>query len=430
MNVFEAGAACHEITPPPGVPLWGYKDRTGPATGTLDPLYVKVCVCRAGGSAVAFVVFDLGRVPLPPVLDRIREASRGAGVDGVFFSAMHTHHGPVMEMETAAHIDAIEAATIAAVKEAAACVRPVRVGIETVELDIAHNRRELRADGRCYMRRRNEHKRPTAPVDREATVVAFVDDKEKLVASMVHFACHPVILGPPNRLYSADYVGELTRLVEEQTSAPCLFLQGACGDVNPYLAKTLDMEAGVRDMRAVGAACANRVMEALASVTPQAASSPAVGFVETQVLVGARWNPDDAREMELLRAAHGRMFDIYVRGVTAGLRVPLVVVLLNGEIGFVGMPGEMFVQHQLALKTGAPVKYALLCGYTNGYYGYFPTVKDAAAGGYGGTCASFVGIGAADRMLVEAEIGLGVLAGAFGRPTEADDFEVLDVEED
>jgi len=39
---FRAGVARTDITPPPGVRLWGYSDRKSPATSTLDPRYTRV----------------------------------------------------------------------------------------------------------------------------------------------------------------------------------------------------------------------------------------------------------------------------------------------------------------------------------------------------------------------------------------------------
>jgi hypothetical protein len=35
------------------------------------------------------------------------------------------------------------------------------------------------------------------------------------------------------------------------------------------------------------------------------------------------------------------------------------------------------------------VRDTLLVGYTNGYHAYFPTIRDAAAGGYGGKTATY-----------------------------------------
>ena len=84
--------------------------------------------------------------------------------------------------------------------------------------------------------------------------------------------------------------------------------------------------------------------------------------------------------------------------------MPLTALLINDALAFVGMPGEVFVQYQLELKARAPVGTALLCGYTEEYHAYFPTLAGALAGGYGGTTASYVGFGAADRLALEALI--------------------------
>ena len=45
-------------------------------------------------------------------------------------------------------------------------------------------------------------------------------------------------------------------------------------------------------------------------------------------------------------------------------------------------------------------------GYTNGYHAYFPTIRDAAAGGYGGKTATYVEPGAGERMTNEGLVTL------------------------
>src|SRR6185503_7350768 len=48
-----AGVATVDITPEPGLMLWGYSNRTHGATGKLDPLMAKAVVLKAGDQSVA-----------------------------------------------------------------------------------------------------------------------------------------------------------------------------------------------------------------------------------------------------------------------------------------------------------------------------------------------------------------------------------------
>ncbi len=62
------------------------------------------------------------------------------------------------------------------------------------------------------------------PIDREVIVVGFMDAKTGApVATVVNFACHPVVLGHDSNAVSADYPGYLTAFMEAQTGASCLF---------------------------------------------------------------------------------------------------------------------------------------------------------------------------------------------------------------
>ncbi len=276
--MFSAGVAVRDITPSPGAPLWGYADRASNATGTLDPLFAK-CVAFANEDDVAaLVTMDLGRVPLEPVCDRIRRRARDKGVQYVFLAATHTHHAPVMEAPGAPYIETIEEQIGTCIEDAVDFMRPVAIGVGRCTIDVAHNRRRVLDDGRCLMLWRNEKRVPTSPRDLEADLIRIDATDGQPMALLVHYACHPVVMGPENCRYSADYPGEMARLVKESTGAECLFLQGACGDINPYLDKTRSDADAVEAMRSVGKTCADSVLGVYPSIQAVEPRSPAVAF--------------------------------------------------------------------------------------------------------------------------------------------------------
>ena len=58
---FRVGAADKDVTPPVGIPMWGYGARHDlPSKGVLDPLMAKAIVIAAGSDKVALVGIDLG----------------------------------------------------------------------------------------------------------------------------------------------------------------------------------------------------------------------------------------------------------------------------------------------------------------------------------------------------------------------------------
>jgi hypothetical protein len=406
--------------------MWGYSDRLGPATGTLDPLWVKALVLRAGDVTVAIITMDLGRVPMPAALDRIRKRVAKADVQHVAFVATHTHGGPVMEDETAPHAKMIEARVGACIEEAASKLESVRIGIGAATFDISHNRRVITEDGRCLMMWRNAERVPTSPVDHEATLIKIDTANGEPFAVLVHYACHPVVLGQDNREFSADYAGELARIVAEKSGAECLFLQGGAGDINPYLDKTPRDQGGVEAMREVGKTCADAVLAALPKIETVAADTASLAYHEEMVEVGTRWDFQNPEQQEVFRAVYGGMFEKYLGGLTPDLKVPLSVLAINDDVAFAFMPGEMFVQFQLDLKSNSPFRRTLLVGYTNDFHIYFPTIKGAAAGGYGGTAATYVGVGAGEKLVMRAMIAAGELTGSLRPVCTPADFQVTE----
>jgi len=55
-----------------------------------------------------------------------------------------------------------------------------------------------------------------------------------VLATLVNYACHPTTLAWVNKLISPDFIGAMRDVIEANTgAAPCLFLQGASGELAP-----------------------------------------------------------------------------------------------------------------------------------------------------------------------------------------------------
>ena len=74
---------------------------------------------------------------------------------------------------------------------------------------------------------------PGVPVDDTIVVARICGESGSTLATVVNYACHPTTLAWDNTLISPDYIGAMRELVERETGAPCLFLQGASGEIGP-----------------------------------------------------------------------------------------------------------------------------------------------------------------------------------------------------
>src|SRR5712691_10460772 len=162
---FKAGVARADITPSPGVELWGYSDRSGPATGMLDPLFARVLVLDDGRQAVAVVTLDLGRSFGQPQMNFVRERVRQIhGVSEVMFIASHTHSGPVID-EDYDQVPEWEQRALDKIVQAIGTARgrmtEARVGVGYGQAIIGHNRRYIQSDGRVKMLWRSSTGQPT-----------------------------------------------------------------------------------------------------------------------------------------------------------------------------------------------------------------------------------------------------------------------------
>ena len=206
--------------------------------------------------------------------------------------------------------------------------------------------------------------------------------------------------------FSADFPGAMAALVEKETAAPCLFLQGAAGDLSANPGR----EGGPEKFgRAVG----REVLSLARTVRCAPLPRTTLCVCAEDFTFASRLDLRNPLVRAMLdRAFFPELVGFYEREYREGVRPHLGVAVLDGRVGFVGVSGEFFCGHALALKRRARLEHLFFLGYCDDYQQYFPTIEAAAEGGYG--TEPFVAPaepGAGERIMDRALIDLYRLRG-------------------
>jgi hypothetical protein len=90
---------------------------------------------------------------------------------------------------------------------------------------------------------------PAGDPDDTLLVGRISDPSGQLRATFTNYACHPTTLAWDNSAVSPDYVGAMRETIQQNTSAPSLFMLGACGDLAPRYQYVSDLEVADRHGR-------------------------------------------------------------------------------------------------------------------------------------------------------------------------------------
>ena len=460
-----AGVYCADITPPIGVHLPVIFAR-GPEgmqlKGAHDPVQARALVLSEGDTTVAVVATDLAGLRSDAIAYIRRRVQEETGIPGsnVLVTNTHTHSagdirspfGMPDHPVTWVRKERIVGAVVMAHRHMVDGVK-VRYAVGH-EASVLYNRRKRVPGGVCtltstrsrfnlgitrFYEERLGVPRPKppelpetiemdGPVDGQTSLVLFEDPTGRPVASILVYACHPVILSLKDEHISADFVGPATALIERELGAPCLFLQGTSGDVRPLYDANTYAEA-VRVGRAVGA----EALRSLADVK-DAGSTRGPGRlrlaakpVELRLrsLVGPKevtrkrleelqkqWEELRGGDLslaqrraivdELVTLRWLQSIDVRVSSedVARGAVTEEVQVLQIGDVGFVALPGEIFVETGMWIKRQAPFPLTIPISLPNDT-GYRPTREEFELGGYE-VSTSVVQPGSAEKLASEA----------------------------
>jgi neutral ceramidase len=381
--MIRAGVACVDVTPPTGLAMSGFAARAEPAIGAHDPLTVRAIVI----DDTAVVVADV--IGLHEEMSRRIRARCVLPADNVIITALHNHGGPVSmagRLSIAAdaqYLHRLEAACIEAIDSAAASRRPATLaaGLGS-DPDVARNRRH--ADG---------------PLDRSVPVLHIRDESGAMIAIMASYACHPVVLGADNRLWTADYPHFVRRQLETAfPGAIAVFLTGCTGDANTGHSAHASINLAANPDRSFASAerLGGRIAKAILDARPEPVG-PDVWARNRDVLLdferretepaevlAARWRAERADANPAQRA----LLDYWIAWAeTIGRETPQpwlarVTMLDWGGVPIVALPGEIFAETALDIRHHFDRRPGFVVCFAEGNPGYIPPASEFPSGGY------------------------------------------------
>lgn len=370
MNTLMVGFARERITPDKPVHMAGYGYRKGLSLGVHDDLYANAVAFSNGIETVLVLATDLVSFDLEGNSEfkgAIRAAT-GLALDSIITNTSHTHAGPMVVRNAyqpfeAAYFGSLLVTCAQAARRALATLSPTTLQVGAAPLDIGKNRRFRTSEGAVAM-----IPNPAGQTLPEVTVWRFQracgEDVVLWTAPI-----HGVVMHEDNLLISAEWMGAAVRDVEAgQPGLKAVFLQGCCGDQNPY--RELN---SFDQVDAIGRTAGQAIRTALQDVY-EVVTLPLVNrYAEVSLPVDQEklpldpvLIPDGPRPQRPPR--DHQLLPLH------GLRL--------GDALLVGMAGEPFVEYAYYGRSVSPAVSTMILGYTDSTINYLPTAQAYREGGY------------------------------------------------
>lgn len=369
-----------------------------------DPLEANGWVLSGGGAPVVMVSVDWCEIR-NEAYDRwqaVLAEAAGTSPDRVLVTAIHQHDAPVADLEAERqlrsrklegtvcdplfHEQAVQSVA-KALRDSLGSSRPVtHIGTGQAKVErIASNRRYLSPDGTVHFDRMSRTINPTAAaadegvIDPQLKTLSFWDHDEPL-AAVSFYAVHPMSYYGAGDV-SADFPGLARRLRQRETPGiRQIYCSGCSGNVTAG-----KYNNGDHENRAV---LAERLRAGMRSAWKNTQKHPVQGFEFRST--PARLEPrDDAgfsvAELEAKLVPTQRPFQqcLAAMGLAwrhredAGHRIQIPSL----DFGFAQLlllPGETYVEYQLAAQQARPDSFVCVAGYGEAGCGYIPTERHRA----------------------------------------------------
>ena len=305
-TICQFGIARRDVTPPVGMyhRMWGAASHDR-STGVHRPLTATAVALQPVQNEtppVVLVAID-HCVLMGPEMARLRRClSAAASIPphDLIITFSHTHGAGLMDLDRhdlpggnlmGAYLEDLIAKVSEAVLEALDSLQMATIAYAQGSCSLAAHRDYWDQERSRFVTGFNPHQE----ADRTVWSARISDSEGRPLATLVNYACHPTTLAWQNTLISPDYPGAMREVVEHATGVPCVFLQGASGELGPRIGFVGDPAVADTNGRQLGYAA----LSALESLPPPATRMRYLGPVESGAILG-EWSHEHLGEAEKL----------------------------------------------------------------------------------------------------------------------------------
>jgi neutral ceramidase len=394
---WQAGFAAVKITPEVPVALAGYASRDHPSVGVVSDLYVKVLVLAdTNGQRAVWITTDvigLRGTVTEATCARIMERT-GLKRHQLLINSSHTHTGPaIAESDVTAYgipdgsVPALRAyrqmlqdRIVGAVEQALTRLEPVELSFGAGVVPFVMSRREFSRNLEVVI-----GVNPRGPADRTMPLLKVATPGGGVRAVVFGASTHNTTQTGNEYRISGDYAGFAQDYVQKQLpGVQAMFVQGFAGDSDPYPRGTLELA------RQHGETLGREVMRVLDTRLtpvqgplnlqldfvdiPLAAAPPRAEIVKMTERGSPGWRAWMATQM-LDALDKGRTLPTYYRA-------PIAVWQFGSDLTLVALSGEPVADYVHLIEQAIGPLQLWLSGYSNDVFGYLPSARVLAEGGY------------------------------------------------
>ena len=360
--VFKAASGSCKITPSQSVALGGYANRSGLSDGVHDDLFARCLILESpDGQRLALVSLDLVGFLRYDVLMVKKELSNQKIIDpdSVFIFSTHNHSGPdtigIWGINGVSGRD--EQYLAETRKKIVELIEFTGRNLEEAHIYVA----QTSGEGLSV------NQRISGELDETITAI-LVKSRNKNIAALVNFGCHPESLGRDNRLITADFPGYLAQKLEKELGCTALFANGLLGgmvSVNKEYFKIKDKS--FERAEETGNVLAERVLDSINS---------AKHIKNFSLKIQRKTIAIPLTNLRLQAAMRLNLIPISDETFDQNRVLTEVGIISLGEMKIILVPGEMTPGLGAKIKTLMPSARAVIFGLTNDEIGYILPSED------------------------------------------------------
>lgn len=412
---FSVGYSSKIINPDEPIPLVGYgNEETRYMEERMGDIKLFVIAMSDGeGNDILWINTDLIQISseIGVLMQQLISTETGVPEERIYISGNHSHSAPKITggTESAERVSRYQQkvydAVVAASVEAMADRKPASLetgSVETENLNFVKHYQYVDENGvtqyfgdnfgtAVY----NETTKHTTQADTTMHLLRIKREGCKDIV-VANWRAHPHFTGGSGKyVLSPDYPGFFREAVEQQLGVDCVFMQGACGNVNS--STRLAEERRTTDVRTFGKLLADYAIEGLENnMTPIETGTIKTKYYEYWGEINHRFDSlyVQAKTVSSVWAQTNSWDECRPYMTPYGIRSPyhataivsnysrttekdgkliMNAVTIGESFAFVTFPGELFDTISEQMEAGSPYASTMLIGYSNGHIGYLPS---------------------------------------------------------